>query len=53
MEMPNVFRNIDDVPEWTRTFRDSPNQIAPSKFVGKKGQKIFDNAKNDYSNSFN
>ena len=42
---PNVFRNIDDVPEWTRTFRDSPNQIAPSKFVGKKGQKIFDNAK--------
>jgi len=41
---PNVFKNIDDVPEWTRTFRNSSNKIAPSNFVGKKGQRIFDNA---------
>ena len=42
---PNVFKNIDDVPEWTRTFKNSSDKIAPSNFVGKKGQKIFDNAK--------
>ena len=41
---PNVFKNIDDVPEWTRTFKNSPGKIAPSNFVGKKGQRIFDNA---------
>ena len=37
----NLYKNIDEVPQWMRTHH-SQNTIV-SNFVGKKGQKIFDN----------
>jgi hypothetical protein len=37
---PNTFKNIEDIPKWTRAYRLSSD--IPDVFVGKKGQKIFD-----------